>query len=208
MQIAEAYGLAEWINEEIVGAKVIQNFDALYNAVNQNATRPQNQPMQPFEDQRAALVDTISSVNLNSLSLSQLEALDTLGIKANIGAAGVAKLAELLTNTLDIALVAERINEFKNEIATGIAKAAAIKIALEPLIETEELDVDHDSVLTRVIFEHEASIDDIAKLKSWSSKLFDIGRGFAIVQGQTPQDIRVVGASKGSLIFELRFLQP
>ena len=156
MQIAEAYGLAEWINEEIVEAQVIQEFDALYNAVNQNATRPQNQPMQPFEEQRAALVETISSVNLNALSLSQLESLETLGIKAYIGKTGATKLAELLANTLDIALVAQKINEFKSEIAAGVAKATAIKQALEPLIDIDEFDVDHDSVLTRVIFEHDA----------------------------------------------------
>lgn len=203
MQIAETYALAEWINDEIVDAQVVQEYDALFNVVDQNASRPQNQAMQPFEDQRVALFETISSVNLNALSLSQLESLETLGIKPYVGKAGTTNLAELLSNTLDIALVAKRISEFRSELTSGIAKAAAIKQALEPLVDINELDVDSNSILTRVIFEHDASIDDIAMLKSWSSKLFDIGRGFAIAQGQTPQDIRVIGASKGSLIFEL-----
>jgi len=205
MQIVEVYGLAEWINKEIAEAQVIQQYNALHKVINHNVTRPPAEPMQPFEEQRGAITETITSVHLNALSLSQLESLDTLGIKAHIGKAGVTKLEDLLKNN-DIAFVAQSVNEIKNEIAAGIAKAQAIQQALEPLIETEEFVVDRDSVLTRVIFEHEASIDDIEKLKSWSSKLFDIGRGFAIAQGQTPKDIRVVGASKGSLIIELAIL--
>lgn len=205
MQIAEASGLAEWINKEITEAHVIQQYEALYKVINHNATRPQNEPMQPYEEQRATLFETISLVHLNALSLTQQEALGTLGIKAHIGKAGVAALQELLKNN-DIAFVAQSINEIKNEIANGITKAEAMQQALEPLIESEGLVIDHDSVLTRVIFDHEASVDDIESLKYWSSKLFDIGRGFAMAQGQSPKDIRVVGASTGSFIIELAIL--
>ena len=78
-----------------------------------------------------------------------------------------------------------------------------LQTALAPLIEDSEPEISTDQVLTRVIFEQDASVKNIKELKDWTSKWFDIGRGFAMANGQTPEDVQVLGGARGSLIIEL-----
>jgi len=207
MQISEMLQLTRWIKREIENAQIITKFDALYNILNTNATsRPNNQPLKPFEEQKVALINSITLININILSLPQINALNIFNIKENIGIHGKNKLNNLLENTLDIAHVAKEVNDMKNLIQVGITQSNQIGASLLAFDEGEEQDLDSNKILTRIIFEHEASIDDIKKLKDWSSKLFDIGRGFAIANGQTPEDIQVIGGARGSLIIELAIL--
>jgi len=202
----EAYQLTKWIKTEIEEAQIVAKFEALFNALDANAKRPNNQPAQPFEEQKNALIDAITSININVLTLSQLHVLDILNINPNIGSHGKLKLEDILANTLDIAHVAQQINTMKSEIQQGIKKSNQLNAALVPFIEEEEPEVSRDQVLTRVMFEHDASVRDIKELRDWTSKWFDIGRGFAIANGQTPEDIQVIGGARGSLIIELALL--
>lgn len=206
MQINETNSLCSWITKEIVASKLMEKFDALFSILDANSKRPNNQPAQPFEDQRIDLLNGLVEININTLSLEQLRALETLNIKNNIGNSGIEKINNLLSNELDIAHVANEINVMKNEIQNGINISDSVKNAIKPLVTDEDKEIAKDKVLTRVIFDHDASIGNIKNLKDWSSKWFDIGRGFAIANGQTPEDVEVVGATKGSLIVELALL--
>lgn len=206
MQITETYHLTNWIKNEIEGKSIVRKYDALFNIFDANSKRPNNQPVQPFEDQKKALIDAITSLNVNVLTLSQLHVLDILNINQNIGSRGKRKLEDLLSNTLDIAHIGQQINEMKTAIQEGITKSDQLREALVPFIEEKEPDVPPDKVLTRVMFEHDASVKDIKELRDWTSKWFDIGRGFAMANGQTPEDIQVIGGARGSLIIELALL--
>jgi len=206
MQITEAYQLTKWIKNEIEDGQIIAKFEALFAVLDANAKRPNNQPAQPFEEQKNVLIDAITSININVLTLSQLHVLDILNINQNIGNHGKNKLEEILANTLDIAHVAQQINTMKSEIQQGIKKSNQLNAALVPFVEEEEPEISLDQVLTRVIFEHDASVKDIKELRDWTSKWFDIGRGFAMANGQTPEDVKVIGGARGSLIIELALL--
>lgn len=206
MQLNETYQLCLWITQEISNASVLSKFDALFNILNANMRRPSNQVAQPFENEKLDLLKCLESVNVSTLSLEQIRALETLGIKKNIGLDGKKKVNEILTNLLDIAHVADQINSMKDEILKGVNTSDAIKSSLEPLITEFDNETPSEQVLTRVIFDNEASVNDIKELKDWASKWFDIGRGFAMSNGQTPEDVKVVGAGKGSLIIELSFI--
>ncbi len=206
MQINETSQLCDWINKEIVTKQLIPKFDALFSILNANSIKQNNQPAQPFEDQKTDLIDGLMDVNINILSLEQLKALETLGIKKNIGSLGKEKINKILSNNLDIAHVANEINTMKDEIQNGINIAESIKNAIRPLVTDDTLEIDQNKVLTRIIFDHDAAIYNIKNMKEWTSKWFDIGRGFAVANGQTPEDIEVIGATKGSLIIELALL--
>jgi len=206
MQIAETYQLTMWIQREIQEAQIVQKYNELFKVLNANAQRQNNQPAQPFEDQKNALIDAITSINVNLLTLSQLQVLKTLKISPHIGNQGEKSLNDILSNTLDIAHVAEQINMKKKEVQQGITQSGQLQAALAPIIDEEEPEIAPDQVLTRIIFEHEASVKNINELKDWSSKWFDIGRGFAIANGQTPEDVQVIGGARGSLIIELALL--
>ena len=206
MQITEIYELATWVKSEIVEAQIIQKFANLVNLLNANVKRPNNQPMQPFEQPKVELINSITAININILTLSQLDILEIASIGQNIGSRGKNKIEEILTNTLDIANVAQQITLMQNEIQQGIQKFNQVESALTPFVEDTERELSSDYVLTRVIFEHDASVKNINELRDWSSKWFDIGRGFAIANGQTPEDIKVIGGARGSLILELAIL--
>jgi hypothetical protein len=58
-------------------------------------------------------------------------------------------------------------------------------------------------VLVRVAFTHEASISNVVDLKTWSNIWHDIGRGIAMIHDAPPEEIQVVGASRGSVVLDL-----
>jgi hypothetical protein len=206
MQIIETYELTEWIKEEVANAGIVQKYNDLFAVLNHNANRPPNEPTQSFKEQKRALFKALSTIDFSSLSLSQINALEVLNINHNIGDIAIEKIELILSNTLDIADVASQVQIMINELNTGIKQSNQLNTALVPLIETYEKEIDPEKVLTRVIFEHDASIGNIVHLKDWSDKWFHIGRGFAIGNGQTPEDIQIIGASKGSIVIELLIL--
>lgn len=46
-------------------------------------------------------------------------------------------------------------------------------------------------------------MSNLSDFKSWGSTWYDIGRGVAMGHGTPPEDIKVVGATRGSIIIEL-----
>ncbi len=206
MELQETYQLTKWIRENIEEAQVDQKYDALIAVLTANARRQNNQPAQPFEDEKNNLVKSLTTINLNVLNIAQIQALEILGIFQNIGDLGERALEELLSDTLDIAHVVNQVTEMKNTLQEGITKSNQLSTALEVLIEEEEPLLSTSQILTRVMFEEDAAVNNIVDLKDWASKWFDIGRGFAIANGQAPEDIQVIGGARGTLIVELALL--
>ena len=55
----------------------------------------------------------------------------------------------------------------------------------------------------RLEFQEGAAISNIVEWKNWASKWHDIARGVAMVADEAPDNVHVVGASKGSIILIL-----
>lgn len=206
MQVSELYQLTQWVKSEIIENQIIQKYSTLVNILKSNLRRAQNQPAKAFEEEKNDLLEAIVDIKINQLSLSQLNTLEKINIKPNIWIDGKEKIIELLNNTLDITHVAAQITQMQSELQQGIKYLQQLESALSPFIEEVEYEILPDHILTRVIFEHDASVENIEELKLWSSKWFDIGRGFAIANGQTPKDVQVIGGARGSLIIELALL--
>jgi len=60
-----------------------------------------------------------------------------------------------------------------------------------------------DQVLVRVTFSNQTAIANVVDLKNWSGVWYDIGRGVAMINDASPEEIQVVGAGKGSVVIEL-----
>lgn len=206
MQITEAFGLTLWIKSDIEDVQTVPKFDNLLAPLEANARRGGNQAAQPFNQQQTDLLKTLGEINLNALTLSQMQTLDKMRLRENVGSRGEAKLEAIMRSTLDIANVRDQVVNMKNEIVNGLTTAKQLNSALAPFVEGSEPEVTSEQVLTRVTFERDASVQDIEDLREWTDKWFDIGRGFAIANGQTPKDVRVVGGARGSLILELALL--
>lgn len=206
METTELFRLGEWVQHEIVERNIPGHYDSLIAVLNQNVKRANNQAFNSFEAQKQKLYEELALIDISGLTLSQIHILKTVGLYPVIDAPGIAQLDEIFINTLDIAHVLQRVGEMKNSLAQGLGQINQINAALAPLIDEDEVHLPVDKVLTRVIFEHDAGITNISELKGWSSKWFDIGRGFAVANGHTPEDVEVIGAARGSIIIELALL--
>src|SRR6267143_2417664 len=148
------------------------------------------------------LIEAISAVPLESLSAQQVDFLRKLGIGDHVGQDAVRKIEDILFRTpLDPATAAQRFAEIIRAIDEGIQKSDQLQQTLKGLVPPEpELE---EKVLVRVTFSNDAAIANVVDLKSWSEVWYDIGRGIAMINDASPEEIRIVGAGKGSVVLEL-----
>lgn len=202
MQVEELFDLTNWIQREIVDANIVQKYNQLHKILSHNA-QP-NQQKQPFEQQQEELITTLNKVPLSELSLGQIEILSTIGIAKNVGEEGAENIKDVLfRNALDIANAVEKVQLSIQKINEGIQWAQQIRDLLSKIIHDEEVLELGESVLLRVHFQKDADLSNLTEFKDWGKTWYDIGRGISMAHGKAPEDISVVGASKGSIVISL-----
>ena len=202
MQIDELYDLTTWVQVEIVDGLVVQSYQNLLAILTHNA-QPGN-PKQSFEEPKNTLIQALKKVPLNTLSTGQLEILELIGIAEHVGLSGVEELEDILfRNALDIATSVSKVNVFLNNITAGVQWASQAKSSLEKVITASEVHKLDDKVLLRIHFQKDAHLSNLTEFKGWGISWYDIGRGIAMANGASPEDLTVEGASKGSIIITL-----
>lgn len=203
MQVTELYELTLWIHDKINATGLATKYQALSQALSQNA----NRQIQSFEPQKDALLESIKSVNSTKLTYAQEEMLDKMGILNAIDTQGVKSLEDILfRNSLDIATAIQKVSEIIKNLKDAIQSANAIKVNLAKYINDDEVidtELVDEQVLMRVHFQGEVAFDDVTKFEEFGKKWSEIGRGIALAHSMAPEDIKVVGAAKGSIIIEL-----
>lgn len=200
MNVSELYALTLWVEREIGGKRLVKLYGALSGILNNNI-QP-NQGQQPFDEQKTNLITALRQFDLSQLTVAQLAFLELLGISKNLGTQGAEEIQDILfRNSLDAATAAKRVNEISTAVSNGVNRAKQIKDSLDGLVTL--VPASADQALLRITFARDAAITDVAALRKWSSDWHDIGRGIAMVHGLTPQDVRVIGATSGSIILEL-----
>jgi len=200
MNVTELFNLTEWINSEISENQILKLYNALHSILQQN-TQP-SQAKQPFDEQKNVLVEALQKAPLNRLTLAQVNFLHKLGIAPYIGSEGISHLEEILVkNPIDPATAASNVQAIITSMTQGVEKSTVIKNGLEGTVDSKELPA--DEVLIRVSFANDAVIANIADFKEWGSKWHTIGRGIAIIHDISPEDIRIIGASNGSILLDL-----
>lgn len=201
MNVSELYALTSWIDEEVVKAQIPQKYQALQQILQQNV-QP-NQQQQPFKSQKTNLMETIKKVTLSQLTKEQLLFLRELGIAQTIGKEGVNTIEDILyKNIIDIATSAQTIQNIHQKLAQGIQKSNQIKTGLDGCVSQEEYELENE-VMIRVSFTGHAAMANVIDFKNWGNIWHEIGRGIAMAHDATPEDVRIVGATKGSVIIEL-----
>lgn len=205
MQVTELLRLTNWFRESVVDKKIPQQYQQLHTVMNQNANANNNQPRQPFENQREALFNSLRTVTLNKLTLEQIKFLDQLEITDLLGAPGIKNIETVLyENNLDIATAAQKIGEYNAKVANANATMKELEATLSKSFSiNEEEEIPDDSVMMRVYFQDESSINNISDFKKLAATWYDIGRGIAMAQNRSPEDFNIIGAQKGSLIVEM-----
>jgi len=205
MQVQELLKLINWIEVNITENQIIQKYTALQNGMNQNVNARNNQPRQPFDVQKEALITVLPKINFDQLSFEQINLLEKLEIKESIGAKGVEIIEDILyKKSLDIAAAAQEITQITQKITAASTKFTAIKTSLDSVFDSfEDEEVPDGSVFMRVYFHGESAIKDVSKLKKLGGLWYEIGRGIAMANGKSPEDFKIVGAQKGSVVLEL-----
>lgn len=199
MNVSELYKLTTWVTEEIENASIPQLYHALYQALSHNSTQSTKQPLEPHKEN---LITALKKVNLERLTRDQLTFLRELGIAAYVGDEGINNIDNILyKNSLDIATAAQRFQEIYQKISEGVAKSNQIKTGLSNVSISEDYELDNQ-VLMRVTFTGEAKMGDIKDFKKWGEIWYDIGRGIAIANDVAPEDVKIIGAARGSIIIE------
>lgn len=200
MNLEELYELTLWVDKNIREPNLVSKYKTLYNAVNRNV-QP-NQQQQPFENEKNSLFEQLDGIKTDSLNNEQIDFLVSTEIFELIGSEGRKYLEDILyINVLDIATVASKINERNSKLAQCLARFQHIKEGLSGIIDISE--TKSDDVLLKVHFAGKTDIENVVDFKKWATAWFDIGRGIAMLEGKAPEDIRVVGARKGTIIIEL-----
>lgn len=201
MNVSELYDLTSWISEEIEGAQVLQKYQMLQAIIQQNL-QP-NQTSKPFENEKEDLITALRGVPLGRLTRDQVDFLEQLRIADTVGEFGIAELEDILyKNVIDMATSVQKLNEIISILNSGIAKSNQIKAGLSGCLVEEEYE-SKDEVLIRVNFSGDAAISNVKDFKAWANVWYEIGRGVAMAHDSAPEDIKVVGATKGSIIIEL-----
>jgi len=200
MNLIELHRLTSWIQTEIVEAGIPQKYAELQAVLQRNS---QNQPNEPFEVQKEDLLESIRTVRLSVLTKDQISFLADLGLATIIGQEGVNQIENILfRNAIDTATAVSKIGEITGILGEGIRKSTQISEGLKGCIFDEET-TSSQEVLIRVSFLREASMSNIKDFKKWGAHWYDIGRGITMAHGSAPENIRITGAAKGSVILEL-----
>jgi hypothetical protein len=201
MNVSELFDLTYWIEEQIVKTQIVNKYQALQGVLQQNI-QP-NQQKQPFASQKEALIAALLAVNLDQLTKDQLNFLSNLGIGTAVGKEGIDTIEDILfKNAIDIATAAQKVKEIINRINQGVQKSNQIKTGLENCVEEETYETG-DEVLIRIAFTRNASMSNVTDFKSWGNIWYEIGRGIAMAHDLPPENVKIIGATKGSIVLEL-----
>ena len=132
-----------------------------------------------------------------------MEFLRLLGIAKTIREDGISAIEEILyKNSIDIATSAQKIQTILQEINSGIAKSNQIQAGLSGCVIEEEY-FQANEILMRVSFTGHASMSNVVDFKKWGDTWCDIGRGIAMAHDLSPEDVKIVGATRGSIVVEM-----
>jgi hypothetical protein len=200
MQVEELIRFIEWVDRKVRAANIVGAYQQLSNTMQTNI-QP-NAPKQPFESQRLNLMALLKGVSFASLNETQIRFGRQIGLNEVAGEEAYEAIQIIfLTSSMDIATAYDKILKMQQRLGTVLQKLEAMKTALGDYF--KDVESDYSEALVHVRFTGDSSIRDITELKKWSGYWFEIGLGLAQATGSRPEDIKVIGASHGSLIVDL-----
>lgn len=200
MHLSELHDLLGWVEENLRGSDVVSAYETLAGLL-ENNVKP-NAQKQPIGAAHSRLLDAVRAVPLQELSATQRAFLASLEIAPAIGPGAAEALDSLMfRENVDPATVSNEVDGLKQGLTRGLNKSTQIMKSLNGC--WPEADKVPDGALARLSFKGRSAISDVEKLKDWSERIYLIGYGFAVGHGQTAQDVRVVRAGSGSIVFDL-----
>ena len=200
MNVEELSHLASWLKKHAPEGE--QKYEAVREILEHNAQKPNKLPLEdPLNDLLAYLQETPVHV----LSNEQVKFLDAFNVASFFGRQG----AEFVEGTIrkadfDPATAMQDMQNAVEAMTSAIERTDAINRAFQQIyLPSAGLSLEENRALVRVEFQGDASIQNVVDWKEWSEKWHDIVRGIAMSIGEAPEDVHVVGASRGSIIIDI-----
>lgn len=208
MQIEELLRLTDWFQENVVGKSIPNLYRSLFNKMNANVTRNSNQPFQSFESEKDSLFQALTLISTDTLTLEQIGFLIDLNVLDLLGPKAVKEIESILiTNNLDIAAATQKIEEFSDTMDEAVDRLKQLSETLKQSFSIKTIEgLPDEHVLMRVYFQHSVAIKNVVDFKRLATVWHEIGRGIALAQNHSPEDFKIVGAQKGSIIIEMAVL--
>lgn len=200
MDVFELNDLSAWYRAQYRALK--KAYGDLQTALNNNATQSTKVPI---EEPLATLTSLLTAMNLGELSVQQLELLDKLQVQQYIGPLGARWVEGVVkAEAYDPVTTEQSVSSALSLINSANEKLTAYASAMDGLeLERTELAGEADRIIVRVGFKNDASIKNIKDWKSSADDWLLIVRGLALINGEAPENTKVVGAATGSIIIVL-----
>lgn len=197
MNIDEMYRLANWFADQF--PRLNNLYSGVLDPINHNASQPDKRTI---EGQLNELTEFLASQPLNQLSLEQLKMLSLLGVEQYIGREGAAYVeAAVRTSNYDPATAVQRLSAAIQSINSARDRLAAYAEAVTNLgLGLADAEAEGGLITIRVGFQSEAAINNVADWKNTAKDWYEIVRGLAMACDEKPEDVKVLGASTGSVI--------
>lgn len=199
MEVAEIFELVDWYKSN--GPQVGKQYQSLQSVLHHNATQNQKQPVR---EQLDDLVEGLHALPMTELNLQQVAQLDKIGVGQFLGVRGAEFVKRVVTASgYDPATSASEMKTAADKVTSANKTLENLATALWAagfVFDLTEDEAGEDTAIARIQFRQDASIGNIADMKKWSADWNDIARGIGHLVNETPQDMKVVGASKGSII--------
>jgi hypothetical protein len=209
MEVTELFNLTTWVEQKKITSDQPDNLLEKYTQFI-NALQASQGGQAPFETERETLEGALGEINFSSLTRDQTDFLEKTNVLQALGQPAIEQIEEILTrNGLDINTATNKIQDMHSKLEQGLEKLKLIRNGLEDCI-PDDIDEIHDSegVLTRLSFLENASINNVVDFKKAAANWHIIGRGLAEISNSKPEDIKIIGASRGSIIFDLWLYWP
>ncbi len=199
MNVVELYTLAKWVNREIVETELSAKYSNLHAILQQNV----HHPSETLEEHKNDLIEAVKSIDLTTLTKVQTAFLNEIKILHALGTQGVEQIEYIWNHHgLDIITAVEKFLAIINDLNNGVNKLNSIFESLDGCIHDDSNKYKNE-VLIRVSFQDDASMSNIKDFKDWADKWHLIGRGIAMAHNKKPEDIKIVGATRGSIVLDL-----
>ena len=190
MEISDLYGACQWAKKQFEAMAVMPS-DA------ENGS--------PNGDYKWQLLNFLRNISFDELSDQQIKLLHKSGMSSYMGPDGAYHLEEALRKAADDPVAQNGIIQTAQMIWNDSLSAIQdLEFGITRLgLEWGPPKEISDGVVIQLHFDGEAKISEVAELKKWSNDWYDIARGITACVDGKPEDIRIIGASTGSVILTL-----
>ncbi|ODQ00551.1 hypothetical protein [Salinivibrio sp. SS2] len=206
MQINEIHELSIWYQSQVQKNSIAEHIHKIITLLKKNII-DESAIRKSITNQVSVLLSAITKINCSELTGNQRACLTHM----NISSAVLEGAHENFSNIFDMrnndrSFVVSTLERHLTSLQSAKTAFSHVQSSLPKIVPKEfitPIHVPEGKVLTRLTFQHEASIENLVEFSTWAKRWNMIARGFSMAINESAEDFSVVNADKGSLIVDI-----